>query len=63
MSNKLTSIGNNRDFIVNGISSMPGGFFVYRADYDKEEILFANKALLQIFECETEEEFMEKMQS
>ncbi len=47
------------DFILNGISSMPGGFFIYRADYDKEEILYANKALLQLFECETPEEFME----
>ena len=47
------------DFIKNGISSMPGGFFVYRADYDKEEIIYANKALLQIFECETAEEFEE----
>ncbi|MCR4591394.1 MAG: EAL domain-containing protein [Lachnospiraceae bacterium] len=56
---KLTSIANNKDFIVNGISAMPGGFFIYRADYDKEEILYANKALLKIFECETEEEFME----
>ena len=49
----------NLDFIRNGISSMPGGFFVYRADYDKEEILYANRALLQIFECNTAEEFFE----
>lgn len=35
---------------------MPGGFFVYQAD-EKEEILFVNQAMIQIFGCETEEEF------
>lgn len=35
---------------------MPGGFFIYRAD-EKEEIVYANKALFRIFGCETEEEF------
>ena len=59
MSDRLTAIGNNKDFIANGISAMPGGFFVYRADYETEEIIYANKALLKIFECETEEEFLE----
>jgi len=59
MADRLTTIEKNKDFICNGISAMPGGFFVYRADYDKEEIIYANKALLRIFECDTEEEFME----
>lgn len=34
---------------------MPGGFFIYRDDNDR--ILYINRALLQIFGCETEEEF------
>lgn len=38
------------------IDEMPGGFFIYRAD-ESEEIIYANKALLRIFECETEGEF------
>lgn len=37
---------------------MPGGFFIYHAD-DKEEIVYANKALLRIFNCDTMEEFIE----
>lgn len=35
---------------------MPGGFFIYRAD-GGEEILYANRAMLRILECETIEEF------
>ena len=34
---------------------MPGGFFIYRDDNGK--VLYVNRALLQIFGCETEEEF------
>ncbi len=35
---------------------MPGGFLVYRDD-EKQEILYANKRLIQIYECENLEEF------
>lgn len=35
---------------------MPGGFFIYQAD-EQEQILYANKALLRIFNCDTFEEF------
>ena len=35
---------------------LPGGFFVYRAD-DSQELLYANRALLRIFGCDTLEEF------
>lgn len=35
---------------------MPGGFFIYRSDGD-EELLYANKALLQLFGCEDLEQF------
>ncbi len=36
---------------------MPGGFFIYRAD-ESEEIIYANKAMLRIFNCGTMEEFL-----
>lgn len=38
------------------LDEMPGGFLIYRADRG-EEILYANRALLRIFQCETMEEF------
>lgn len=40
------------------MDEMPGGFLIYRAD-DDEEIIYANKALLRIFQCETLTEFRE----
>lgn len=39
-------------------NEMPGGFFVYRADGD-EEIIYANIAMLRLFECSTMDEFRE----
>ncbi|MCR5656209.1 MAG: EAL domain-containing protein [Butyrivibrio sp.] len=48
-------LGFNPASISEGI---PGGFLVYKAD-KSEEILFANKKLLEIYECESFEEFME----
>ena len=41
-----------RDFL----DEIPGGFLIYRADKG-EEIIFANKALMRIFGCETESQF------
>lgn len=38
------------------MDEMPGGFFIYKAD-GEEEIIYANKALLRIFQCDTMEEF------
>ena len=38
--------------------SMPGGFFIYRADGD-EEILYLNDVMLDIFSCESEADFRE----
>ena len=35
---------------------MPGGFLVYK-DNEKQEILYANKRLLEIYECDSLEEF------
>ena len=37
---------------------MPGGFLIYHAD-GNEEIIYANKALLRIFQCSTLKEFQE----
>jgi len=38
------------------MEEMPGGFLIYRAN-GGEEILYANKGLLRIFQCETMEDF------
>lgn len=40
------------------IDKIPGGFLIYRADGD-EEIVYANKALLDIFKCNSFKEFMQ----
>lgn len=40
------------------MDEMPGGFFIYRAE-EHEEIIYANKAMLRIFGCNTMEEFRE----
>ncbi len=37
---------------------MPGGFFIYKAE-ESEELLYANRALCQIFGCADLEEFRE----
>ena len=38
------------------MDEMPGGFLIYHAD-DNEQIIYANKALLRIFQCSTLQEF------
>ncbi|MCR5668105.1 MAG: EAL domain-containing protein [Lachnospiraceae bacterium] len=53
----FTDEKNNQNFIKNGLNAMPGGFFIYRAD-ESEEILYANPEVLELFDCENEEEFM-----
>ncbi len=52
--------GNPKDnFGVDSILSMiPGGFFIY-ADSETEKILSVNEMLLEIFECDTLDEFLE----
>ena len=44
--------------IIRFMDEMPGGFLIYRADGD-EEIIYANRALLRIFQCDTLREFFE----
>ncbi|MDE7405441.1 MAG: response regulator [Clostridiales bacterium] len=39
------------------IDEIPGGFLIYRAE-EGEEILYANKALIEIFKCNSLAEFM-----
>ena len=49
----------NNEFGVDSIlSMMPGGFFIY-ADNEDEKILSVNEMLLDIFECDTVDEFIE----
>lgn len=38
------------------MDEMPGGFFIYRADQEKQ-IVYANKAMLRIFQCDRMKEF------
>ncbi len=42
--------------IKNFMDQMPGGFFIYHAD-ENEQIIYANKAMLRIFNCDTIDEF------
>ena len=39
-------------------TGMPGGFFIYHADGDKQ-LIYANQALFRIYGCESLEEFRE----
>lgn len=48
--------------IVKFMDEMPGGFLIYHADRD-EKIIYANKALFRIFNCDTFEEFQELTQN
>lgn len=50
---KADSVDNE---LLSFMNEMPGGFFVYRADGD-EQLIYANKAMLRIFRCDTPEEF------
>ena len=42
--------------IIKFMDEMPGGFLIYHADHD-EKIIYANKALLRIFNCNTFQDF------
>lgn len=50
--------GHAEKYVLNGIAMMPGGFFIYRAD-ETEELIYANQALLDLFECEDFQQFLE----
>lgn len=44
--------------VIKFMDEMPGAFFIYHAD-DDEKIIYANQALLRLFQCDTIEEFRE----
>lgn len=44
--------------VIKFMDEMPGGFLIYHAD-GNEDIIYANKALLRIFRCDTPKEFKE----
>lgn len=44
--------------VIKFMDEMPGGFLIYRAN-EAEDIVYANKALLRIFQCGTLKEFRE----
>lgn len=63
---KLSNTACSEDFynyqtaqeIIKFMDEMPGGFLIYHAD-EEEKIIYANKALLRIFQCESLKEFQE----
>ena len=42
--------------LIRFMDEMPGGFFIYRADHT-EQIVYANKAVLRIFQCDNMKDF------
>lgn len=44
--------------VIQFMDEMPGGFLIYHADQD-EKIIYANKALLRIFDCSSLKDFRE----
>lgn len=53
---KRTQLG----FKLNDISSnLPGAFFIYKADIDDEEILYANQEMIRLAGCEDLDDFLE----
>ena len=57
MKGKTFELNENTLSIIEEIGGhMPGGFFIYRAD-DPEELIYANKAVLDIYGCASLEEF------
>ncbi|OON86679.1 hypothetical protein BXO88_06715 [Oribacterium sp. C9] len=50
--------GLSRSYVLDGLTSMMSGFFIYRADFSSE-LLYINNAILDIYDCEDETEFRE----
>ncbi len=44
--------------VIRFMDEMPGGFLIYRAD-GEEEIIYANRALLRMFQCDSLQEFLD----
>ncbi|MBR3430370.1 MAG: hypothetical protein IKG87_09760 [Clostridia bacterium] len=57
MSDKYFELNENTLSIIEEIGGhMPGGFFIYRAE-EPEELIYANKAVFDIYGCSSLEEF------
>ncbi len=54
---ELNSVSVKKDHLLKGIDIMPGGFMVYKGS-GNGEILYVNKALISMYECENKEDFM-----
>ncbi len=39
------------------LDNLPGGVLVYKADRDNEQILYANKEIITLFDCEDYDDF------
>ena len=52
----MVAVETDLPILENITDKMPGGFFIYRAD-EKEELLYVNDVMLEIFGCETLDEF------
>lgn len=53
----ILEIDENKEHFFDTFENMPGGIVVYKAD-EKKEILYANKYVLEIYECDNLEDFM-----
>ncbi|WP_081832724.1 EAL domain-containing protein [Oribacterium sp. P6A1] len=49
----------SKSYMFDAIKAIPGGLLIHKADWSKEEILFANDILIDEFDCESKEEFLE----
>lgn len=52
---EMTTTGS---FLEKVINTMPGGVFVYRAN-EKQEILYVNREILHLWDCQDKDQFME----
>ena len=52
---EMTTTGS---FLEKVINTMPGGVFVYRAN-EKQEILYMNREILHLWDCQDKDQFME----
>ncbi|OON87705.1 hypothetical protein BXO88_03295 [Oribacterium sp. C9] len=49
----------SKPYMMDAIKAIPGGLIIHKADWNKEEIVFVNDILIDEFDCESKEEFLE----
>ncbi|ETP72391.1 EAL domain-containing protein [Lachnospiraceae bacterium JC7] len=49
----------SKPYMQDAIRAVPGGLIIHRADWSKEEIVFVNDILIDEFDCESKEEFLD----